>query len=72
MIDMHVGFTGGEFKDRPPEGYFDVAMRQVDVVRLLLQKRFKSAARAQVGTWASLGTVAFRDAKSWVDRLRSR
>ena len=72
MIDMHVGFTGGELKDRPPEGYLDIAMRQVDVVRLVLQKRYKSAARAQVGTWAALSTVALRDAKAFLGRLRSR
>ena len=72
MIDMHVGFTGGEFGDKPPEGYLDVAMRQVDVVRLALRKQWGAAARAQVGTWMALGTVATRDARAWLDRRRSR
>jgi hypothetical protein len=72
MIDLHVGFTGGEFGGKPPEGYFDVAMRQVDVVRLAMRKQWRAAAGAQVGTWMALGTVAARDARAWLDRLRSR
>jgi hypothetical protein len=72
MIDMHVGFTGGEFGGKPPAGYFDVARRQVDVVRHLMRKQWQAAARAQVGTWMALGTVATRDARAWLDRLRSR
>jgi hypothetical protein len=71
MIDMHVGFTGGEF-GKAPQGYVDVAMRQVDVVRLVLRKRWQDAARAQLGTWMAFGTVAARDARSWIDRVRSR
>ena len=72
MIDMHAGFNGGEFGDTPPEGYFDVAMRQVDVVRLVLRKQWQAAAHAQVGTWKALGTVAARDARGWLDRRRAR
>ena len=72
MLDMHVGFTGGEFHGKRPEGYLDVAFRQIDVVRLVLQKRWRPAVRAQMETWKALGSVACRDARGWLDRLRSR
>lgn len=72
MIDLHVGFTGGEFRGKRPQGYLDVAMRQAGVIRMVLQRRWRPAARAQVETWMLLGSVAYRDARAWVDRLRSR
>jgi len=72
MIDMHVGFTGGEFGGKRPEGYLDVAMKQIGVVRRLLRRQWGPAAREQVETWVALGSVAYRDASAWLDRLRSR